>query len=540
MPRLGVSLPWAMMLACGVAPGAVWAQAPTPVADPGQVQRAPVMACGEMAKASTPAVIIESAVEQPAGPFTQRGPFGATITALPAHCLVTGAIDKRIGVGGKPYAIRFEMRMPLMWNGRFLFQGGGGINGVVSPALGNTKGPSALARGFAVVTQDAGHQTRDASFGEDPQARLDMIERSYLRVTTQAKRLVATFYGRAVGRSYFMGCSEGGREALLASQRMPLEYDGVVAGDPGLLLGVSFDDVAGRMALARIAPKGVDGRPDLSRAFSVAQLGLLNRVVEEDCDGLDGLKDGMIDNAAACRPRLDRLGCAPGQAGDACLTAPQIAALRAIFGGGLPSGHNVTTKGYYFNNQLDQMQWRDKLAGYGGLPTPPVSSVQGLFVTPYQPDFDEFTVDFAKDGARFDAVGSLNRTDAVAYSSFAAHGSKLLIYTGLADPAFSAKTLVRWYQHVKTANGGEAATSFARLFLVPGMLHCRGGSALDDFDPLAAVVDWVETGRAPERLTAKGAAFPGRSRPICAWPAQSRYRGTGSIEDAANFACRRP
>jgi hypothetical protein len=499
---------------------------------------APVMACGDLSRAATSSVTIDSAVEQPAGPFDPGGRGGARQVDLPAHCLVTGTIDRRIGVGGKPYAIHFEMRLPLVWNGRFLFQGGGGINGVVNPALGNTKGPSALARGFAVVTQDAGHQTRDASFGEDQQARLDMIERSYIRVTGEAKRLVTTFYGRPPEHSYFMGCSEGGREALLASQRMPQEYDGVVAGDPGLLLGVYFDDVAGRMALARIAPKGTDGRPDLSKAFSVAQLSLLKRAVEEDCDGLDGLKDGIIANAPACRPHLERLLCPQG--GSDCLSKQQLAVLRAIFDGGLPAGDHVIAKGYYFNNQLDLPMWRDKLAGFGGLPTPPVSSLQGLFVTPYDPSFDDFGVDFARDGARFDEVGSLNRTDAVTYSSFAARGSKLLVYTGLADPAFSAKTLVDWFGRMQRANGGAAAQSFARLFLVPGMLHCRGGMALDDFDPLGAVVDWVEHGRAPERLIVTGSAFPGRSRPLCAWPAQAHYRGTGVTQDAASFECRQP
>ena len=219
---------------------------------------------------------------------------------------------------------------------------------------------------------------------------------------------------------------------------------------------------------------------------------------------------------------------------------PQIGALHAIFDGSLPSGRGVVTGGYYYTNALDLPPWRDKLAGFGGLRTPPVSSIQGLFVTPYQPDYDDFAIDFARDGARFEEVGGLNRADGVSYSTFAARGARLLIYTGLADPGFSARTLVAYYERLAAANGGAKAASFARLFLAPGMLHCAGGRALDAFDPLGAVVDWVERGTAPARLIATGKAFPGRSRPICPYPLQSRYIGHGSIEDAANFACRKP
>lgn len=510
-----------------------------PVAYLGDARIAPAIACAALTKSSTPLVAIEQARAQPAAPFALGGPAGATSIALPAHCFVTGVIEKRIGVGGKPYGIRFELRLPTTWNGRFLFQGGGGINGVVTPALGTTKGPSALVRGFAVVTQDAGHEGRDASFGEDQQARIDMIYRSYERVTVEAKRLVAAYYGRAADHNYFMGCSEGGREALLVSQRMPTQYDGVVAGDPGFLLGVSFDDVAGRMAVARMAPRGSDGLPDFAKAFSQAQLAMLTRFVMDECDDNDGLKDNIVDNPVACRPRLDRIACAPGKDGtDNCLTAQQVRGLREIFDGGLPAGHNVTTRGYYWNTALATPMWRDKLAGFGGLKTLPVSSIQGLFLTPYQPSFDETSIDFAKDGARFDEVGNLYRADGVAYSTFAQRGARLLIYTGLADPAFSARTLAAYYERLLAANGGDEAVGFARMFLVPGMTHCRGGPSLDEFDPLGAVVAWVEHGSAPERLIATGTSFPGRSRPICRYPLQSRYRGGGSIEDADNFDCR--
>lgn len=273
-----------------------------------------------------PATVIESAVEQPAG--SVGGGRGASAVSIPAHCLVRGVIDRRIGVGGKPYGIRFEMRLPDVWNGRFLFQGGGGTNGEVRPALGLVKGPPALAGGFAVISQDAGHEGSDASFGEDQQARIDMAYRSYDRVTSLGKALVADYYGKPAGRSYFMGCSEGGREALLVSQRMPLEYDGVVAGDPGFMLGVNLDSEWDRRALARISPIGPDGKPDASRAFSNADLTLVANRILQQCDGLDGLKDGLIENWSACKADLSPLRC-KGAKGSHCLMAGQLGALTA-------------------------------------------------------------------------------------------------------------------------------------------------------------------------------------------------------------------
>jgi feruloyl esterase len=508
-------------------------------------------ACAVLADFHAPSVEILGAIAQPAGPFQQarpgvptgqpRGPNPSSpVISLPAHCLVSGVIDKRIGVGGKPYGIEFEMRLPLDWNGRFLFQGGGGINGRVTPAIGAVKGPAALTQGFAVISQDAGHEGGDASFGEDQQARIDMIYRSYDRVTVIGKQLVEAFYGKPAEHAYFMGCSEGGREALLASQRMPLEYDGVVAGDPGFLLGVSFNPNADHETLATIAPKAADGKPDFSKVFSDSDIKLLAATIADDCDAKDGLKDGLIDNPSACRPNLEKLICKAGKKTEQCLSKPQVRVLRELFDGGRPSGDHYVTAGYFYDTSVDEPIWRGKLAGRlatgGG---PGVDSVQGLFLTPYDPTFDDSVIDFNQDGPRLVEVGSLNRADGVQYSSFKQHGGKLLVYTGLGDPAFSAKELIAWYQRLGKANGGpETTAGFARLFLVPGMTHCSGGHSLDSFDPLQAVVDWVENDTTPQHMIATGRAFPGRSRPICAYPTQSRYKGSGSIEDAANFECR--
>jgi feruloyl esterase len=501
---------------------------------------APEDACQALTAVHLANVTIASATDRPEGPMAPAPPGRPGFSgSLPAHCQVTGIIDQRTGVGGKPYGIRFEMRLPRDWNGRFLFQGGGGINGFVAPAIGLVKGPPALTRGFAVVSQDAGHEGRDASFGEDQQARLDMEYRSYERVTTVAKQLVADFYGKPPSRSYFMGCSEGGREALLVSQRLPLEYDGVVAGDPGFLLGVSFESNTDRMIIAGISPKTPDGKPDYAKAFSATDLALVEAKVEADCDALDGLKDGMIDNPIACRPRLETLICA-GSKADGCLTKAQVLALRAVFEGGRPVGAGgLKSKGFFYDTGIGLPAWKGKLAGFGGLKSDGVGSFQGLFLTPYDPTFDEGVVDFASLGPRLEEVGSLNRADGVSYSSFKQHGGKILIYTGLSDQAFSAKELLDYYQRLGQANGGAQATAaFARVFLVPGMTHCGGGNSLDTFDPLPSLVEWVEHDTAPDRMDATGKAFPGRSRPLCAYPTQSRYKGSGSTDEATNFDCR--
>jgi hypothetical protein len=506
------------------------------------VSSAPVSnaACARLATFTADAVQVTTAAVNPEGSAVQGG-RGRPALAMPAHCMVTGVIDKRVGVGGKPYGIHFELRLPTAWNGRFLFQGGGGTNGFVAPAIGLVKGPPALAKGFAVVSEDGGHEGQDSSFGEDQQARIDMEYRSYEQVTAVAKQLVAAYYGKAADHSYFMGCSEGGREALMVSQRMPLDFDGVVAGDPGFMLGVSFDANADRMIVQSISPKDADGKFDYAKAFSDADIALFESRIESDCDAKDGLEDGMIDNPTACHPSLETLTCA-GAKTASCLSKPQVHVLREIFEGGAVNGdQGHTAAGYFYDTAVDLPAWKNKLAGPGGLQSRGVGSFQGLFLTPYQPDFDDSVVDFAKVGPRLEEVGSLNRADGVMYSSFRQHGGRLLIYTGLGDQAFSAKELLAYYRKLGDANGGAAATAaFARVFLAPGMTHCGGGKSLDEFDPLQSVVDWVEHDKAPDQMIATGKAFPGRSRPLCAYPTQSRYRGSGSTEDAANFECRLP
>src|SRR6185312_1467564 len=187
-------------------------------------------------------------------------------------------------------------------------EGGGGLDGVLNPALGGLGGrarPPALAQGFAVVTTDGGHRgasMMDARFATDQQARIDYAYGAVEKTTWAAKALVQAFYGRAPEHSYFVGCSNGGRQALIAAERVPLEFDGIVAGDPTFRLAwTNVDQVWNEIVLARGAPKGPDGKPIVSRALSEADLKLVADTVLSRCDGLDGLKDGMINDFQACR-----------------------------------------------------------------------------------------------------------------------------------------------------------------------------------------------------------------------------------------------
>ena len=170
-------------------------------------------------------------------------------------------------------------------------------------------------------------------------------------------------------------------------------------------------------------------------------------------------------------------------------------------------------------------------------------SLKGYFVTPYDPNFDPLQFDFDKDVACVAPTTAINDSDSTQLSTFAGRGAKLMLYHGMSDPVFSANDTIRYYQQLgadmfgKDNGGAEKVRDFARLYLIPGMNHCAGGPALDQFDALSALVDWVEKGKAPESLRATGMAFPGRSRPMCAFPLQPHYKGTGSSEDAANFQC---
>jgi pimeloyl-ACP methyl ester carboxylesterase len=471
---------------------------------------------------------------------------------LVAHCRVTGRMGERTGADGKPYHIGFEMRLPPQWNGRLLYQGGGGNDGVVRPAVGPQAAPGyALNRGFAVVTTDAGHQGPTADFGFDPIARTDNAYNAHDKVAVTAKELVRRHYGKPAERAYFIGCSGGGRQGMMFTQRFPSYFDGVIAIAPAMRVskGATIAAAWDTQALQAIAPAGADGQPVLSRALSDGDLGLLRKGILDACDAQDGLADGLLSNPAACRFDVRKLQCA-GEKTAECLAPAQVTALQKIFAG----ARNSAGQPLYYSWPWDpgighpNNDWRNWKLGNSTSAQANSRHVflmqdalQGYFVTPPDRSLSIYRFDFDRDPARMDAHAWIfNTGDDVQLAGYKARGGKLLFAHGLADPIFSPDEMIDYYQRLSREHG-TATPDFARLFLIPGMAHCQGGAATDSWDGLGALVDWVEKGQAPQRIVASGTAvYPGRTRPLCPYPQYAHYDGSGNPEDAASFSCRQP
>lgn len=498
------------------------------------------MACAQLKGLAIPdsTIAIAAATDvAPAAPNTVliRPPLPETVAvALPAYCKVDGEMDARTGSDGKPYAIGFSIALPHRWNGRFLFQGGGGTNGVIRPPLGPqaTADLPALARGYAVVSTDSGHKGAafDVSFLKDQEAAVNFASESVGKVTRAAKAIVARYYGQPAKRSYFVGCSTGGREGMLAASRHATEYDGVVAGAPAMRTGHSSIGLAwANTAFNAIAPRDAAGLPDPTKVFSASDKKLVTAAILDACDAKDGLKDGLVMDLQACRFDPAALACS-GAKTDACLAPAQVAAMQKAFAGPKNSrGAQV----------YPPFPWDSGVAAEG-------VAIPGILVTgaksPTAPatrlaiDVDQMQDAIAADGMRLlsDTAYWTN------LGTFFSRGSKLLFFHGWGDPWFSALDTVDYYERMAQASGGmdRVRAQHSRFFAVPGMGHCSSGQTLDRFDLLGALVDWVEAGKAPDAVTATGPAFPGRSRPLCAWPQHAHYKGQGDPENAASFACR--
>jgi feruloyl esterase len=483
-------------------------------------------------KLDTYAVEIDSAQQIAAGPMAGRrggGPGGAP-NVLPAHCKVDGTIDKRIGANGKPYAIGFSVAMPDDWNGRFLFQGGGGLNGAVNPPTGgqNSGDKPALAQGFAVVSTDSGHKGGgfDATFMDDQQAALDFLYQSVGKVTVVGKAIVAAHYGKPADHSYFVGCSTGGREAMIASQRYPSYFDGIVAGAPAMRTGYSNLGLRwATTALNAIAPKDDKGVPVSRDALGDTGRKLVHDGLLEACDALDGRKDGLVFAAPSCKFDPAVLACKAGQS-DNCLSAAQVAAVQKVMTGPKASDGRQVYPGYLWDTGITTTQ--------GGLP--------GVLVGPPIPEGPATGTTMNVDeqaAAAHDGREMAGDSDKwTNLSTFAGHGGKLIFFHGQSDAWFSAMDTMHYYERLAASNGPTPVADWSRLFLVPGMGHCNGGERTpDQFNMLAPIVDWVEKGISPERIVATGRSMPGESRPLCPYPAHAQYN-SGDPKDAASYSCK--
>jgi feruloyl esterase len=497
--------------------------------------------------------------------FVAAGKEGAA--AVPAHCKLQGRLNERLGIEAKKYAIGFELRLPQKWNQRFYFQGGGGTDGVVRPALGAIPAgfiaPNALSNGFAVVSTDAGHANETGVqgsflFGVDPQARADYGHNHLPVVSAAAKALIEHVYGAQPKHSYFVGCSNGGRQGMMATQRYPDLFDGVISAAPAYrVVEASLDAAAQTKLYASIAPQNPNGRPVLGGALTPDELGVVSKGILQACDALDGASDGMVNNVRDCKFDPLVLQCTNDKTTD-CIAPNKAEALKKAFEGARNTKGELIYSTWPYDPGMATPLWTMWKLGPGTAMPPQAlnttlvaGALSHVFLTPPAPTQDLYGfmlgVDIEAALAKsnnavapyVDSGRSVVNADSPNIDAFTKHGGKIIFYHGMADGIFSPLDTIRYRDDLKQRYG-DKVDSFSRLYLIPGMGHCSGGPATDQFDAVSALVNWVEKGKAPDALIAKAApnsAWPERSRPLCAYPKQAIYAGKGSIEAASSFKC---
>ena len=567
--------------------------------------KGPAVAC---APSSFPA----AALPVPNTVVTSATPVAATPT-VPAHCLVVGTINAgRVGAETSPgapvarytYAINWQARLPDAWNSKFHMPGGGGTDGSVP----NTT--TRLGQGYASAANDSGHSNAvnsdplaggTASFGTDYPARVDFAYNAIDATTRTAKKLVELYYAERPQYSYFEGCSMGGREAMMVTQRFPSYFDGVVVGDPafritkvGVWAMYTGQQLAG-LARTRDLISGF-GVPYANNTFTNQDLQLVSKAVLDACDALDGVADGMVSNSQACttprvKPKLEALRCTADKT-PACLAADQVEAILNIYASGAPTSDGRPQYAPWMwdagiagctstldcntptatNINIGWRLWNVGLfnpafvphvtpapngalsfasLGGGAIPllfaTPPIlpapTANDGLANLIMNYDFDRFAASIFGTSAAFPRSDTqLLNVDATDLSSFKRQGGKVIIWQPQSGGPFSPQDMVNWYSAMsREMRGFEETQEFARLFMLPGVNHCGGGPGTSVIDAFSPVVDWVENGKAPATILgtapATGNPFPGRTRPLCPYPAYARYKGAGSIELADSFEC---
>lgn len=541
-------------------------------------QGASLADCGALANFSFPRTTITSARLVAAGTLSNAG------QPVSEHCLVTGEMNRRTSpVDGQAYAIGFEMRLPRDWSGRYLYQANGGTDGVVATAdggsaLGGSMLRNGLQQGFAVISSDAGHSAaQNPLFGLDPQARLDYGYQAVGTLTPMAKALIRAAYGKGPDRSYIGGTSNGGRHALVAASRYAAEYDGVLASAPGLYLPrASVANMSHVKRWATVATtRVVNGLPDYESALPANERRVIANAILARCDALDGAVDGLVQDVEACRTAFDLARdvptCSGGRDGT-CLTGAQKSVVAAVYAPVRRADGDVFYPGFPFDPGLAQPGWAEwKFRSSVRTARNPVS-VGFIFSTPPSADLAMATdasraaafaleFDFEREAPKIFAthgvytesgMSFMAPPDATRLNALRERGGKVLVVHGTADPIFSIDDTAAWYRALVAHHGATAGT-FARFFPVPGMGHSRGGPSTDQFDALSALVDWVEHGRAPDRIVAasRSAGNPGganadvpgtwpatRTRPLCPYPLVARYK-SGDPESAASFACER-
>jgi hypothetical protein len=434
--------------------------------------------------------------------------------------------------------VQFELKLPTRtWQGRYLQNGCGGFCGAISP----TTFPSCdLQPGgdFAVSATDDGHVAAgfDALWAAtDEQERIDLGTRAVHVVSLASKAIIAAFYGTAPRRSYFNGCSDGGREGLQEAQQFPTDFDGIVAGAPANVWAPLNGEFQPWLAAINSDPQG-------NSILTPAKLPTLHSAAIASCDAADGLVDGQIDDPRACHFDPASIQCPAGVDQPSCLTPAQVGVVRKAYEGPVDArGRHLYPGGEPVGSELAWAGWFVTPAGvpgigpligdnylkYSGFPIgKPTSSVQEW----------KFTVEGFN---RLRAEGRVFNSVSPDLTAFRSRGGRLILWQGWADQAIPPTTVTTYYGAVQDRMGGLVATGqFARLFMFPSVYHCGGGFGPNQFDLINPIVHWVEQGTAPTQIVATQTATGGavvRTRPVFPYPEQARYTGTGSIDDAANF-----
>jgi feruloyl esterase len=454
-----------------------------------------------------------------AGKFTipsgRAGRGGNPFAALPAFCRIAATLTP-----SSDSDIKIEVWLPASgWNGKLEAVGNGAWAGSISyPALA-----TALAAGYGAVSTDTGHAGGNANFMVGhPEKLKDFEERAVHEMTVTAKAVAAAYYGSAPKAAYFNGCSTGGRQALTAAQRYPLDFDAIVAGAPA---NFARRQTFGQIWLWQATHK------DEASLLTPEKYAVLHKAALDRCDALDGVKDGVIENPAACTFDPSVVLCRNGDGPD-CLTGPQVDAARKIYAGApAASGRQPLYPGLEPGSESG---WNMSVAAR------PVGYAEDFFkyIVFKDEKWDPKALNYDADLAITDKTPTgLNAVDAD-LSKFTARGGKLLIYHGWSDPGIPPENSVNYYKSVLKAT--RNARDSVRLFMVPGMGHCGGGDGTSTFDMAAAVDKWVETKTAPTVIPASKMADGRvvRTRPLCAYPSAAAYKGTGSTDDAANFICK--
>ena len=487
------------------------------------IQTAPASAasCASLAALPLKRAAITSAATVTAGAFTPprgRGPAGS-YNSLPAFCRIVATLhpvpDSHIGI---------EVWLPESnWNSKLQSVGNGAWAGTISyPAMA-----AAVADGYASASTDTGHTGGSGRFVMDhPEEAADFAYRAVHEMTVAAKALTAAFYSMTPKYSYWNGCSTGGRQALVEAQRYPSDYDGIIAGAPANYV----THLQGMQVWAA-------QQAHLSNASLIPppKLAALHRAALAACDAHDGVADGVIEDPRECHFDPRTLSC-KGADGPDCLTPAQLETARKLYAG--PKDPDTGAQIFPGLEPGSEAGWT-MLAG----PQPMSLAVEVYQYLVHQDaawDYKDF--DPSKD------VPLAEKTIAKTWDStdsnlqpFFSHGGKLLMYHGWADPGIPPLNSVGYYTSVvEKVGGAPKASDSIRLFMVPGMGHCRGGDGTDTFDPVNALNSWVQNGKAPDQIPAarirNGA--PDRTRPLCPYPQVAHYQGSGSTDDAANFACK--